>query len=102
MKNHPLPSCAACEYLSLWFILPWLLLIYSITDQAIIIERPWCARRWAHLYNVRDSWGFGFSFLMFKFYFLVFWLCHAACEFQFPDQGSNLCPLHWKHGLLTL
>lgn len=38
MKNHPLPSCAACEYLSLWFILPWLLLIYSITDQASLLN----------------------------------------------------------------
>ena len=49
------PSCVACEYLSLWFIPPWLLLIYSITDQAIVIERLWCARHWAQLKNVRDS-----------------------------------------------
>ena len=22
-------------------------------------------------------------------------------EQPFPDQGSNPCPLHWKHGILT-
>ena len=22
-------------------------------------------------------------------------------ESQFPDQGLNLCPLQWKHGVLT-
>ena len=21
--------------------------------------------------------------------------------FKFPNQGSNLCPLHWRHGVLT-
>ena len=25
----------------------------------------------------------------------------AACEIQFPDQRSNLDPLHWDHGVLT-
>ena len=23
-----------------------------------------------------------------------------ACRIQFPDQGSNLGPLHWEHGVL--
>ena len=26
--------------------------------------------------------------------------CSAACGI-FPDQGSNPCPLHWDHGVLT-
>ena len=25
----------------------------------------------------------------------------AACRIQFPDQGSNLSPLHWQHGVLA-
>lgn len=25
----------------------------------------------------------------------------AACRFQFPDQGPNLCPLQWKHRALN-
>ena len=31
--------------------------------------------------------------------FLFFFFHCAACSF--PDQGSNLCPLQWKHGVLT-
>ena len=26
----------------------------------------------------------------------------AACEIEFPNQGLNLCPLFWKHGVLTI
>ena len=25
----------------------------------------------------------------------------VACRISFPDQGSNLCPLHWEHGVLA-
>ena len=25
----------------------------------------------------------------------------APCGIQFPDQGSNLGPLHWEHGVLV-
>ena len=25
----------------------------------------------------------------------------AACGIWFPDQGSNLGPLHWEHGILA-
>ena len=40
---------------------------------------------------------------VFFFFFLSFFFC---CPVQhvgsyFPYQGSNLCPLHWKRGLLT-
>ena len=30
-------------------------------------------------------------------------VCVAASQvmWNFPDQGSNPCPLHWKHGVLT-
>ena len=28
------------------------------------------------------------------------WFGHAACGI-IPDQGSNLCPLHWELGVLT-
>ena len=31
------------------------------------------------------------------FFGLATWLAGS----QFPDQGSNLCPLQWKHGVLT-
>ena len=27
--------------------------------------------------------------------------CHVSCGSQFPSQGLNLCPLDWKHGVLT-
>ena len=32
---------------------------------------------------------------------LLFWPHHVAWGIQFPDQRSNLSPLHWKHGVLT-
>ena len=32
---------------------------------------------------------------------IVFWLCPQHVESQFPDQGSNPCPLHWEHGVLN-
>ena len=28
-------------------------------------------------------------------------LSAVARGVQFPDQGSNLSPLHWEHGVLT-
>ena len=28
-------------------------------------------------------------------------LLGAPCGIQFPDQGSNLAPLHWEHGVLA-
>ena len=39
---------------------------------------------------------------MVKHFFFFFFGCasrHAGS--QFPDQGSNLCPLQWKHRVLT-
>ena len=33
--------------------------------------------------------------------FLTFWLCYEACGILVPDQGWNLHPLHWTHGVLT-
>ena len=35
---------------------------------------------------------------------LFIWLCQVlvvACGIQFPDQGSNLGPLHWEHRVLA-
>ena len=40
--------------------------------------------------------SFFFLFFLF-FFFLATW--HVGS--YFPDQGSNLCPLHSKHGVLT-
>ena len=34
-------------------------------------------------------------------FFFFFWLCHVACRILLPDQGSNPCPLQWKHRVLT-
>ena len=28
-------------------------------------------------------------------------LLAVACEIYFPEQGSNLGPLHWEHGVLA-
>ena len=47
--------------------------------------------------------------LIWNFYFLSLWIYiyiyigYAAqlVGFQFPDQGSNPCPQHWKHRVLT-
>ena len=25
----------------------------------------------------------------------------SMCQIQFPDQGLNLGPLHWEHGVLA-
>ena len=36
--------------------------------------------------------------------FFFSWLCHVVCQtYQIlvPDQGLNLSPRHWKHGVLT-
>jgi len=40
-----------------------------------------------------------FIVLIHLFLFFLLWLSHVACGLH--DQGSNPCPLHWKHGLLT-
>ena len=36
-------------------------------------------------------------------FYCIFWLCHTIRHVgsQFPDQGSNPCPLQWKGGVLT-
>ena len=35
-------------------------------------------------------------------YFLkILWPCCMACGSYLPYQGPDLCPLHWKCGLLT-
>ena len=34
------------------------------------------------------------------YYFTLFWPCGTACRI-FPNQGSNPCPLQWKHRVLT-
>ena len=26
-------------------------------------------------------------------------MLHSMQDLKFPDQGSNMCPLHWKHSL---
>ena len=62
---------------------------------------------------VEDSLGF-FSLLHFRKYnhlfqectlkiFVIFWPLHTAHHVgsQFPKQGSNLLPLHWKCEVLT-
>ena len=42
-----------------------------------------------------------FCFVFFVCFFF-FWPCHLAIESQFHDQGQNLCPMQWKHGVLTI
>ena len=31
----------------------------------------------------------------------LFWPYHVEYELSIPNQGSNLHPPHWKHGVLT-
>jgi len=38
---------------------------------------------------------------LFYFLFLIFLAAMWHLEWLFPAQGSNLCPLQWKHGVLT-
>ena len=38
---------------------------------------------------------FGLGCLFFGFFWVFFFNCSMACGI-FPDQGSNLCPLHWQ------
>ena len=33
--------------------------------------------------------------------FQIHALSMITCMWNFPDQGSNSCPLHWKRGVLT-
>lgn len=42
-----------------------------------------------------------FRVLIFFFSLFNFWLCPVACRTLFPDQGLILCPLQWKHTVLT-
>ena len=57
---------------------------------------------------------FFFSYISSFTYLFVIWLCWgnelwvaackplvAACGSYFPDQGMNLSPLHWEHGVLA-
>ena len=39
--------------------------------------------------------------LLFFFLICLPWVLVVACEIQFPDQGSNPCPLFWEHRILT-
>ena len=36
-------------------------------------------------------------------FYLFTWLCQVYLSdgIEFPDQGSNLGPLHWEYGFLT-
>ena len=34
-------------------------------------------------------------------FFFFFWLCCVACRVLVPNQGSNLCHLHWELGVLA-
>ena len=36
------------------------------------------------------------------FFSLLFFLVFLHMGSWFPDQGSNLCPPYWKHGVLTI
>ena len=37
-----------------------------------------------------------------KYLFIwLYWVLVVACGIQFPDQESNLGPLHWEHGVLA-
>ena len=47
--------------------------------------------------------SFPISFLSIYIYLFVWLHCIfvAACKIQFPDQGSNLGPLHWECGVLV-
>ena len=38
-------------------------------------------------------------FWSFHLFFCFFWPYHVA--YRIPDQELNLCPLQWKHGVLT-
>ena len=49
-----------------------------------------------HILNLRLIFR-NHSFSVFK----IFLLCCEACGILVPDQGSNSCPLQWKHGALT-
>ena len=41
---------------------------------------------------------FEFAIILFLFLCFGFWAARHVGS-QLPDQGSNLCPLHWKHSL---
>ena len=43
----------------------------------------------------------GISIYSLFFFFLTILLCYEACGILVPDQGWNLHPLYWKHGVLT-
>ena len=42
-----------------------------------------------------------FFYIYFYLFILLCWVLVAVCGIYFPDQGSNLGPLHWEHGVLA-
>ena len=52
------------------------------------------------LVGVQFSHCGGFSCCAAQAYRAFRFSCPTACG-VLPDQGSNLCPLQWKHGILT-
>ena len=41
------------------------------------------------------------SFLFIYLFLFIYFFAAPLSPWYFPDQGSNLCPLHWKHRVLT-
>ena len=70
----------------------------------------WNLGRWSQLLmgssmgSSTECRGLGFFVCLFyNFYFFIFYFCHTMQHVGslFPNQGSNLCHLQWKHGVLT-
>ena len=77
----------------------------------LISRRCWVSRRrWGFLFSsplfillsyYSFSWTLGscYQYTWLFVWLVLFWPSHVGCEIQWPDQGANLHPLHWKQSL---
>ena len=49
----------------------------------------------------KSSFGYLVVFLLVVLFVCLFAAATRMQDPQFPNQGSNPCPLQWKHGVLT-
>ena len=53
------------------------------------------------LHNACDTQYINYSVRTLLSFFFFLAVLHGSVGYQFPDQGSNPCPLQWKHDCLN-
>ena len=52
--------------------------------------------------NYSFQWSYTYTYICIYFFKIFFFFCYTMqhVKSQFPNQGPNVCPLHWEHGVL--